>query len=156
MKPISQGKNPEDPLRICECLVKKLDSLRNFFSATVSINKTFASGEAANIDGLIQEREKYMELIDRIDAYIRKIREDKPAYLSSLPDKTRTLIKDLYRRIERILGEISAVDKECNAVAVTRTGIMQRELLKMTQDRHGLQGYRGAISRTPRFLDVKL
>ena len=152
----SPGKHPEDPLRICECLEKKLDSLRNFYLATASVKKTVDCGEADRIDNLIHEREKCMDIIDRIDDYMQKTGSDKPAYFSSLPDKTKAMIKALGGRIEKTLKEISALDKECNTAAALRIGILQQELLKTMRDRHGFQGYGDNKHRIPRFLDMKL
>ncbi|MCG6537202.1 MAG: hypothetical protein L7F78_21450 [Syntrophales bacterium LBB04] len=155
MNAMTLRNNYEDTLGISECMEKKLDSLRNFYSVTISIKKTLDSGDVDDIDSLIQERERYIGIIDRIDDYVLKIRNDKPTYFSSLADKTRNLIRVLTGRIEKTLKEISALDKENSKAAATHLHAIQQELLKINHDRHGLHGYRNNI-REPRFLDMKL
>jgi len=150
------GKNPEDPLRVCERLEKKLDLLKNFYSATASIKKCFDSGDVEHIDSLIYEREKCMDTIDRLDACLLESHSGNPTHFSSLPAKTKALIESMNGGIEKTLGEISALDKECNMVAASRFNILQQELLTVNRDRQGLQGYRDNKSQAPRFLNMKL
>jgi len=152
----SPGKNTEDPLKICECLEKKLDILKDFYSATASIKKCFDSWEVEEVDSLIQERAKCMDTVDRIDDYILKIQSDNPTNLSSLPDQNRSLIEILTGGIEKTLRDISALDKKCNIAAALQLGILKQALLETMRDSHGLQGYRNNKPQVSRFLDMKL
>ena len=152
----SAVKNQEDPLSIRDCVERKLNAFKKFYSATESIKNAIDAGEVDQIEGIIQERRKYMDIIDRIDDYMLKTRRDKPAHVSSLNDETRAQIQTLTDGIKKVLGDISALDKECNIAAASRLSILKQELLKVTQNRHDLQHYHASIPQAPRFLDMQL
>lgn len=156
MNAMTLKNNYEDPLGICECMEKKLDALSIFYSVTASIKKILDSGDVVDIDSLFQERQKCIDIIDRIDTYIVKIRNDNPTYLSSRPDRTKTLRKVLNGKIEKTLKEIFALDKENSMIADSHRDAVRQELLKIIHNRHGFHGYRDNISQKPRFLDMKL
>ena len=147
--------NPEDPLQVAECLEKKLNLLKHFYFATASLKKSFDSGEVEQIDVLFQEREKYKNIIDRIDDHIRKIRSDEPRHFSSLPDKTKMLIAALTDKIEKTLKEISALDKACNGAASSRHELVKKELLEIMSARQAMKGHHGNKPHAPRFLDIR-
>ena len=155
MGTMSRATNPEDNLQVAECLEKKLSSLKHFYFATAALKKSFDSGEVEQIDALLQEREKYKDMVDRIDDHIHKIRSDEPRHFSSLPDKTRTLIAALTDSIEKTLKEISALDKICNSAASSRHQLLKKALLEIMSARQVVQGYHGNKPHAPRFLDIR-
>lgn len=148
--------NPQNSPSIANCVELKLNAFKRFYSATVALKKHIDAGEVDEIANIIQERQKYMDIIDRIDNYIRKIRRDDPAHVSSLADETRGQIGTLTDEIGKALREISALDKECNIAAASRLDNLKQELLKAMQSQHNLRNYHDGAPHISKFLDVKL
>ncbi len=149
-------KNQEYQPSLHDCMEKKLNAFKQFYSASVVLKQHIDAGEVDQIDSIIQERRKYMDIIDRINDYILKIGRGTSSHVSSLNDEARAQIQVLTDGIGKTLRAISALDKECTIAGASRLGILKQELLKLNKNRHDLPNYYESIPQTPRFLDMKL
>jgi hypothetical protein len=141
--------NSKNPPSIQDCLEKKLDACKRFYSATVAIKKNIDAGDVDQIDRIIQERQKSMDIVDRIDDCLLEIKRDKHPHASPLNEETGAQIK-------QVLAEISALDRECHVAAVSRLAALQQEALQAIRTRNDVQRYPDTAPHMSRFLDMKL
>jgi len=136
-------------------LEQKLNTFKDFLSATVLLKEAAVSEDVENIESLIEKRRSYIKVIDRIDCGIKKISGARMTLPSA---ETRKGIELLSTAIKNTAENAARLNGEFEIMLKSRHGDLRNRISEMSRNQAGIKGYAGGGQRKeqPRFLDIKL
>lgn len=138
---------------LCDLLEQKLDAFSNFLSATMVLKELPGSkNDIEKIETFIDERQNCINMIDRIDCQINRIRKE----ITTLSYKTKEKIKTLATIVDDTAAKAVHINKEFEAMLQFHHDDIKNQLLKIRHSRDGVKEYvvRNYGGNQPRFLDV--
>jgi DNA-binding GntR family transcriptional regulator len=139
----------------CACLREKIQQLEEFKQATLKMKEAAASRDIPRIVRHVKERQGLIGRIEQMDRVLNEFKQGDSFSIERLSHQSKNLARRCLEQLKKALESIAAMDKECLDLALAHHDSMKAEILKI---RHGLRaarGYRLAVERHPRFLDVK-
>lgn len=147
MKDIDTGKD------ICPFLKKKSDLFGRYLSITKQIKETFKDIEAADLLGLVSERQDCINKIEKVDSSMDKVIKASPKESRDL-NESKGLVPDYLSKINGIMESVDLMDKELAVMVKDESETIKAELLNMRNVRHAARGYKKTGDFSPRFLDT--
>ena len=146
-------------MRIYDLLEQKLNAFERFLSATTSLrDMPDFQNNREKIVSLINERQRCINTIDKIDGRIHKIRREGPSLVSRVPNETRGKITRLATMIGDIATKAGQITKECEAMLTLWHDDIKNQMIHIRQGRNGIHSRADKAYRTrqPKFLDMTL
>jgi len=150
---MNRDNNIEQAFDLSGLLEGKLEAFKFFLSATALLKDTVELQETEKIETLIEEREKCIKVIEKIDSRINRIRNS----ISSLPGEEVEKIRTLTKVIDDTAAEAMHLNKEFETMFILHLDNLRNRLSTTRHSRDGIKNYAlGAYGGgEPRFLDVK-
>jgi hypothetical protein len=146
-------------MRICDLLEQKLNAFERFLSATTSLRgmPDFQNNREV-IVSLINERQRCITAIDRIDGRLNRIRREGPALVSRVSNETGGRIRRLETMIRDLATKAGQISKECEAMLALWHDDIKNQMMRVRQGRNGIHSRAGKAYRTrqPKFFDMTL
>jgi t-SNARE complex subunit (syntaxin) len=146
-------------LDLHDLLQQKLNAFTEFLSATIALQELSGSeNDLKRINSLINNRQDCINIIDRIDDEINRLRKENRAFISTLPREERERIKVIAEKLDDTTSKAAHVNSKLKKMIRFKHDDIKNQLLKMRHTWRGIQGYSGKGHKThePRFLDVRL
>ncbi len=106
--------------KLCDLLEQKREAFEGFLSATQSLEVVpDFQNNGKEIALLLNERRKYIKMIDRIDGRINTIRKESPSFMSRLSKEQKKRIARITALIGKVAVNAERINGECEAT-VTR------------------------------------
>ncbi len=145
--------------KIYDLLEQKREAFEGFLSATTSL-KAIADfqNNRERVVSLIDERQRYIKAINRIDGRIDRMRRENPHLVSGLPDGMRERIGRLTAMVSEIAEKAGSINKECEGMlTLWRNDIKDRMIgVRRSHPKVRARADRAYRAGQPRFLDIKL
>ena len=140
---------------LCSLLEQKLNTFKDFLSATVLLKEAAVSEDVEDIESLIEKRRSYIKAIDRIDCGIKKI---SGVRITSPLAETRKGIELLSKAIGNTAENAARLNREFETILKSKHGDLRKRISEMSRNQAGIKGYAGGKQRKeqPRFLDIRL
>ena len=149
-------KDLEKEREMCTFLERKLDKFKEYQLVTEKMKQTVCGNDENNeFSGLIQRRQKCINVIEKINSSIEKIMKSGSIKFSSISKKYKGLVESCLSNIKGIIMQVELMDKELVTVVSERSESIKTELLKMRNKRQAAMGYQTVTRYPAKFLDTR-
>lgn len=145
---------PPEASELYHCLKKKFDLLREFSAVTESLKRELDLQNLSGVNDLLDQRQRLIEIIDRMDKQIGQTRSQDVLRGQKLSDGFQDKILDISKGIEEILREVKSLDQECMTRMVSRQEEIKDGLLRIRKGFKTVHCYSGNEVPSPKFMDA--
>lgn len=145
---------------IYDLLGRKREAFKGFLSVTRSLSECSDSEEnnGEKIASCIEERQRCITMINRIDDRIRRVRSEDPFVISGLSKDAREKLAERAAVIGDIAAQAMQINKECEATLTRRRDELKGQIDAVHRSRHSTPSRARKAYRAdqPKFLDITL
>jgi hypothetical protein len=139
----------------CAKLREKTQLLDSYAMATEKIKGTIECDDIQRTALYVEERERVISRIARIDDEIERFKQLDTFSIESWSRKAKDSVRKFLDEIKTSLGRLADMDKQCLALAQAEHDSMRSGILKLRQGFQLARGYGRTGVKNPRFLDLK-
>lgn len=148
---IEPPSDPIPPMNLTSLTEKKIEALTQYLKITESLDSKIHSGKIEEIENLLDERNRLIEMVGSIDQEIHAMQLNRP---KTEANNFLQSHKEFIKPIQELLKEIESLDKHCIIKLTQKRNEIKSQLLLNHNFYKTIKFYRKPPHFQPKFLDL--